>query len=259
MTANLGWKKNVVIFALSPLICSVSFGFVPEGLDNFGLNGHGQGTTSISTAIDYRNVKWLSDYESFQLIAGIPVGSSQLTYGGRATVANTWGDRTSYFARYDLRFGDTSSLGLKWIHTDWKFISSSKDTLAFDFNSFFDWGPKSGFYVSIGGYYRWLRQRWNDPWWTPFSFSTQDQQGMMQACVGWQKSLGKESYLTFDINTRDSFEYYNLDNMAIDLSINIGGGPGFYWNLFGGTRTSASFVGTMMASEIYAGAGFTVY
>ena len=64
-----------------------------------------------------------------------------------------------------------------------------------------------------------------------------------------------ESYLTLDINNRDAFGYYHLDNIALDVGLNYMLDGQRMLRLHGGVRTAAVLSGTAYAAEQYLGIG----
>jgi hypothetical protein len=173
---------------------------------------------------------------------------------GHGWMANKWGDRSGYFLRYDWMLGRTTSLSFKWAHADWKYISTSKDSYGLEFNTMWLWGLDSGIYMSAGGYYRLLRQRWDEDWWVPFNSQTKDREGYFTAAIGMKYQMTDELFYTMDINTRDAWAYYGLDNVAWDLAFYFGK-DGLYFKLTGGIRSSATWVGTVAPANQYIGFG----
>lgn len=242
--------------ALVTLTSSVAFSFVPEGFENFAILNLGMPSTGVSSQLQYTNPIWSADSESLDVVGNTPLFEDNLlTFGGQATVANKWGDRTAYFLRYDWILGDTTSLSFKWAHADWKYVMSSKDSYGVELNSMWQWGMDSGVYFGFGGYYRLLRQSWDEEWWVPFNSRTKDREGYFTAILGMKHQMTMSSFYTFDINVRDTWAYYGLDNVAWDLAFYLGG-RGLYLKVTAGLRTSATWVGTMYPASQYVGFGF---
>jgi hypothetical protein len=242
------------------MTASVARALPPEGFESFTLFGSGKTAPYLSGALTYQRPVYRDDYASLEVVKAFTNGSDLITVGARSMISPTIGDRDAYFLRYDLTVFQTSSLGLKLIHENWRYISSSKDSIGIDYNIYFG-SPRlrSGVYVSLGGYYRYLKQRWNDPWWTPTNLNTQDQEGYALFVLGVQGSLGNSgSFFTFDINTRDHFSYYNMDNMAFDLALNLDSNH-LLWQFIMGFRTTALTMGTASLSESYLSFGFLAY
>ncbi len=231
----------------------------PEGLDNFAIHNKGKTSSSLSPLVSYAKSAWISPYSTLEAVASTPLAKNLLTYGAKVNVGGAYGDRSSYLLRYDWIFTPTSSLSLKWSHEDWKYISTAKDSYGVEYNYFIAVGDRSGLYGSIGGYYRFLKQRWNKPWWSPFNFNTKDQEYYFTGALGWKGSLSETSYFTFDMNVRDTWSYYNFDNVAFDFNFYLGTGKNFVWRINGGVRTSAIWSGTMYPSQYYGGLGFVVF
>lgn len=241
------------------LTCSVGHALVPEGVENFGILNAGKPTAGVGSALTYTNPVWTTDYESLDVIGNAPIfNGNLLTFGGQVTVANKWGDRTGYFFRYDQLLGGTSSVSLKWGHSDWKYIQSSRDSYGLEFNKVWQNEDKGAIYFSIGGYYRLLRQRWDEDWWVPLNSKTKDREGYFTVLLGMKSMLNENSFYTVDMNIRDAWAYYGLDNFAWDLSFYFGGG-GLYFKVFGGIRSSATWVGTAYPAQQYVGFGFVSY
>lgn len=251
--------KRFAIFLFAFAMPCVAFGAISEGLNNFTIFNKAGTSSSLSPQIQYAKPVWTTAYSMFEAIASTPLGSNLLTYGAKVNVGSAYGDRDAYLLRYDFIFAGTSSLSLKWTHEDWKYISTSKDSFGFEYNSYVPILDKSGVYGCIGGYYRYLKQKWNDPWWSPFNYNTKDQEYYFTGALGWKMALGEKSFYTFDLNIRDAWAYYGLDNVAFDLNFYLNGGPNFLWKLNAGTRSSALWVGTLYPSIYYFGVGFVIY
>lgn len=251
---------TLVAIALFQLTTGVAMAFAPEGFENLSLLNRGLPTGGLVTAASYSNPIWTSDYESLEVIGNVPLGFNLLTFGGKATVANKFGDRTAYFTRFDLGIGQDSSFSVKWAHEDWKYISASKDALGAEGNFVWrlsDFGD--GFYCVFGANYRYIKQRWDSPWWAPLNTNTKDREWYFTGVAGFKIMLDDISFYTIDANIRDAFSYYPLDNVAFDGKLYLGNGRGSFFNIFGGVRTSAIWVGTIYPSNYYAGIGLTVY
>jgi hypothetical protein len=153
------------------------------------------------------------------------------------TAGNKFADRDAYFGKFDYTFWG-SSIGLKILHEDFRYIEAGKNSVGADFNTFFRIGATSGLYLSIGGFYRVINYRWNKNSWSPASFDGEDRQSNWQGCFGFYKAgLIGSSLTTLDINTKDSFSYYNMDNIAVDLGMHWGDAKSML-KLAGGVRLS---------------------
>ena len=149
------------------------------------------------------------------IYGGVPTAAGNyLAIGGSVTVGSTFDDRDAYFLRWDETFWSTHSVALKWVHEDLKFITSSIDAFGVDYNGFWPWSERSGVYFVLGGYYRYLKQNWNGTWWAPLSLNSSDQEGYLEAELGWQFSWGATNFVTFDLGSRDPFSYSNIDNTS---------------------------------------------
>jgi hypothetical protein len=260
MNGPSGGEKVWWLVLVWNLTTSVASAFPPEGFENYAILNRGFTTGGLSTSMMYSHPVWTGDYESFDVIGNVPIGNDVLTFGGRATVANYFGDRTAYFARYDWTWAETMGMSFKWAHEDWKYISTSKDAFGGELNFLWPMGEaaQSGLYFTVGANYRYIKQRWDSPWWAPLNTNTKDREWFFVGCLGYKFSLGKYSFWTLDANTRDAFGYYALDNVAFDTKFYVGSQT-FLFNILFGVRTSATWVGTMYPSNYYGGIGFTVY
>jgi hypothetical protein len=210
----------------------------------------------------YNRPAWRPDYESVQANLGLATASGNyFTVGGRTLVSPKFADRFAAYLRYDLILWGLTSVALKYIHEEWRYLSSSKETWSLDYNFLVPVGQgRSGFYMTFGAYYRFLKQRWDAPWSSPFNYNTRDQEWFFHSVMGWQFALGSSgTYLTFDWNLRDQFSYYNFDNMAFDSSIHFDGGDHFIFKLDFGIRTSALTMGAGYPAEYFGGLGMKVY
>lgn len=242
------------------LTTSVAGALPPEGFENVTLLGRGTASKYYSAAITHQKPIWRSSFQSAQYYFGLPVGSDYFTAGVRSSITPSWGDRDAYFLRYDFVMLKSSSFSFKWMHENWRYISTSKESAGFEYNLFYGAeGRRSGVYLSLGYYHRWLKQAWNDPWWSPFNLDTQDQEGYATFTLGWQTAFGTNgSYFTVDMNSRDPYSYYTMDNIAFDLGLNFNAGK-FIVRTVVGMRTSALFMGTGAVSEYYGSLGIVSY
>ncbi|HEX4925532.1 MAG TPA: hypothetical protein VFV50_15670 [Bdellovibrionales bacterium] len=248
------------IILAAALTCSVAAALPPEGFENVTLIGRGKGSTQYAPALTYVSPVWRDVYQGAQFELGLPAGTNYASFGARSSLSPEWGDRDAYYARFDYVMLQASSLSFKWMHENWRYIASAKESIGLEYNVFFGFnGRKSGMYGTFGGYYRWLKQRWNDPWWSPLNLNTEDHEGYFVFVLGWQSSIGTSgSYFTFDVNNRDPFSYYTMDNLAFDLGLNIDLGRTL-WRVVAGVRTSALTMGTGAISETYGSIGLVFY
>lgn len=203
--------------------------------------------TYFMANIGYENPPWRSDSEFIEAIGSFSTDAGNMfTFGTNLTVANTRGDRSHYMFKYDQFLWRSGSISFKWAHQDLKYISSSRDFAGLDFNVFFPTGEWGGFYLSLGTYYRWLKQRWNAPWWSPLNLETQDQEAFVHGTIGFQFPLFESSFWTLDLNAKDAFIYYGVDHLAFDATINFNLEENLYLRTLFSVRTSASWMGTMM-------------
>lgn len=254
---RLRWFACTYIATL--LTTSVALAFAPEGFENFAVLNNGKSTAGVSTVLQYSNPAWTSDHESLEAIGNVPLFEKDLlTFGGQVTVANTWGDRSAYFARYDWLLGRTMSLSLKWAHEDWKYISASKDAFGLELNTLWALGKSGGVYFGGGVYHRLLRQRWDEDWWIPLNSRTKDRETYFSGVLGFKMPITQTSFYTVDINTRDAWGYYGLDHIAWDGAFYLGG-KGLFFKITAGIRTSAMWMGTAYAANPYVGFGFVAH
>lgn len=249
-----------IILAWVLMTTGVSLALPPEGLENFALLNDGKPSRNFGVDFVYQSPAWRDDFESVQGLIGVPMGSDLFTFGARGMVGPRSGERSAYMGRYDWIFGKGQSFALKYIHEEWSYIASAKEVWGADYNLFVNFGQSTaGFYMALGYYYRWLKQRWNQPWGDPLNYNTRDQESFLQGVFGLKIPLFSDAnFITFDLNWRDRFSYYNFDNMAFDAGIYFPG-EGFLLRLNGGIRTSAVTMGAGYAAEYYGGMGFVFY
>lgn len=145
--------------------------------------------------------------------------------------------------RYDYTFGGTQSVSLKWLHNDWNYMASAQENIALEYNAYVPVESLgTGGYFTLGIYQRWLKQSWNNNYQNPFSLDTDDTSMFLAATFGILFKVGSEgSFITIDLNNRDTFNFYNSDDVGTDLS--------YYWKLesenfirlIAGTRWSGFF------------------
>ncbi len=245
-----------VITLLVLLTASVSSALPAEGFENFAIINQGKTQNYFSTNFDYQAPVWRNDFESVELMGGTPIGNNLLSVGAKTMIGPQTGERSAYFARFDWILFDTQSIALKYIHEDWSYIASSKEVWSADYNLFAPFGTNSGFYMSLGYYYRWLKQRWNEPWASPLNYDTRDQESFLQGVFGLKVPIFSDAnFMTFDINWRDNFSYYNADNFALDTGFYFPG-ESFLLRINLGMRTAAVTMGAAAPSEYYGSIGF---
>ncbi|MBX9768692.1 MAG: hypothetical protein K2X47_15565 [Bdellovibrionales bacterium] len=249
-----------ILFYFVVLLTSAVASAVPvEGFDSIFLIGRGTPTVAVSLAVDRMQAAWLEEtYQRTRLIATVPITESIFFHGGiQGDTSPTPWSRSAAFFKSDWKFSQESLLSLKYTYSAWNYLSSSRDLLTFEYSSFFPFSDKSGVYLCLGYFYRWLRQSWNQPWAQPFNWSTDDQQGFISLLLGWQWAFGNNNYWTLDFNNREPFDHHNLDHLAADLTVNWSVTPDLYLNLTTGVRTSSTFVGTIYPAQYQVGLGFT--
>ncbi len=255
-SGDLMSKFLVAVLVVVTLTGGVSQALPPEGFENFAILNKGKAHSFFEIDFTYQAPVWKNDVQSAQAMLGLASGTNLWTLGAKTQVSPFVGERSAYFIRYDLTFLSTNSFAIKYIHEEWSYIASAKEVWSGDFNFFVPWSNgASGYYMTIGYYYRWLKQRWNEDWGNPLNYNTRDQESWFQGLLGFKVGMGSSNFMTFDLNWRDNFTYYNFDNMAFDLGLHFPS-PGFLFKLNGGVRTSALTMGAGLAAEYYALAGF---
>lgn len=239
---------------------SVAQALPSEGFENFTLLGRGTASSYYSASIADQKPVWRQEFQSAQYYWGTPVGTNYFTAGARVSFTPSWGDRDAYFLRFDYRVFQSTSFAFKAMHENWRYISTAKESAGLEYNTFFGLdGRKSGMYATFGYYHRWLKQAWNEPWWAPTNLTTSDQEGYFLFALGWQTAFGTSgSHFTLDMNNRDPYSYYTMDNIAFDLGLNIDAGK-LIWRVVLGMRTAALFMGTGSVSEYYGSIGIISY
>lgn len=226
-------------------IAPMAQAFPPEGFESYGLYLKESSNTRVYLQGENRNSYWKTEGLGYSIIGDyLNESENQWTFGYYQNSDEINSNQSAYFVRYDLIPWESHSLSLKYLHQDWYYIESGQENIGLEFSGIFPMEfARSGFYYSIGFYYRWLKQNWNQDANKPFTFATQDKSGFACFTVGFQKKLSnKGSFLTFDYNNRDAFNYQNADSWATDLSLNIAIGKKnflkiYYGVMWGGTFT----------------------
>lgn len=249
---NLGaaYLKNLFFLfcALMPCIASA---YISEGLSHYTFSPNQKHSSSFyiqNTQSIYKDA-----YNSAWAKHSVLVDDNDLyTLGAGSSFTEDNKDRNAFFIRYDWLFGDRNSLSFKWTFEQWRYIRAAKDSIGLEYNSFINFS-KRGLYLSFGYYHRWLKQRWNKNASHPLNFDTKDHEGFFTFCLGWLWG-NKENYWTFDINSRDDFSYYNLNNIAFDLNYHRHW-AGNYIKAFVSVRTSGVLVGVGTYNQVTSGLG----
>lgn len=251
---------KTVLLTWIALTTGVAYAIPPEGLENFGVLNQGKVSDSSAIKLSLDRPVFRPDFESLQYVGGTTLGENYLSYGARGTLAPKAGDRSAFFLKYDWVFDKKHSFAIKYIHEVWQYISSAKESFGVDYNGYFPLGKgQTGVYVSFGGYYRYLKQRWDEGWYNPFNLSSEDQEGFFQGVLGWQIGLPEaRDFVTIDVNWRDEFSYYNFDNAGFDLGFNFEG-KGLVGKIIFGIRTAAITMGTGNITEYNLAIGFETY
>jgi len=122
-----GQTKGFVLQALLMILGLVMTGSVahalpPEGFENFTLIGRTLPTSYYSAGVGHHRPAWRKEFQDVHLFYGTPAGSNYFTFGAKASVTPSWGDRDAYFARYDFRVFESSSFAFTWMHENWRYI-----------------------------------------------------------------------------------------------------------------------------------------
>lgn len=159
-----------------------------------------------------------SYYPSIALAFGQSTDSGDYyNLGVNSSIGDAAGEKLAYYLRYDFRFGEQSSISLKYLHEDWFYIDSAKESWGLEYNSAFDFVQNTwGFYYSIGIFYRWLKQSWNDNPHSIFNYDTEDQSAFLSLLFGWRK-IDNERHWGFEMHNRDAFSYYNTNHVNFEV------------------------------------------
>jgi hypothetical protein len=153
-------------------------------------------------------------------------GKNYLSYGALLTVNSSFNDRDAYFIKYDQTFYN-SSVSLKLLHLDYRYIASGKNIISLDYNSSFNIGHSSLFYFVGGLYYRVSLNSWNQPSWSPINYNSEDKEYFPEILFGAKIELIRNTFVTLDLNNRDIFNAVSGDNVALDFSANYAPTPKF--------------------------------
>ena len=152
-------------------------------------------------------------------------------------------DKRAYFIRYDWTIWGDQSLSFKLAHEDLNYIESATENWGFEYSGQLAF-PAAGsdFYYAIGIYQRWLKQSWDSDVHNPLSLNTSDKSTFLSYLMGVKKNFGASgNFLTFDVNNRDAFRYYNGDEMATDLGFYLNMNKKYFLKFFAGARWAAPF------------------
>lgn len=199
------------IFLFSILCALASYGAPTESLSQWGVQKKSREYfVELETVTTHSY--WTDGYSYADVIMGF--GKEQIySFGYKASLHTSENRRDAWFLRYDFLFGEQNSLSFKYIHENWYWLSSGKESIGLSFNSMTSWN----FYYTVGYYFRWLKQSWDRGAYAPFTFSTDDKEGFVVLVLGWKFELSSGSFWTVDFNNRDSFSYYSSDNWAVDF------------------------------------------
>jgi hypothetical protein len=200
---------------------------VPEGLEGLLLGGKAGARAYLA----YKNTEnlWRTEGSSGSFIVDyVNAAKNSFTLGYYQTANQTFDrpDKFAYFLRFDYTMGGTQSVSLKYLHNDWSYIPAAQENWSFEYNGFFSvQSLGTGAYYSLGIYRRWLKQSWNDDYQNPLSYQSDDVSAFAAATLGIMFKMGSDT-LTFDLNNRDTFNFFNSDDVATDLT--------YYWQLANG-------------------------
>lgn len=232
---------------------------VPEGLEGLLVSAKHQGARSY-LALQNTESLWRSEGGSISAMADmITAARNSFTFGYYQTLDDYSSPKKhAYFLRYDHTMFGTQSFSLKYLHNDWGYIPAAQENIALEYNGFLlVESLGTGAYYSFGIYKRWLKQIWNENYQNPFSFNTEDTSLFGVATLGISYRLGA-NLITLDFNNRDSFNYFNSDDIGSDLSFYWQFTNGSYLRFLLGTRWSGFFTYLPgYATTSYVGLGYS--
>ncbi len=236
------YRRQILILLLSHLWWLNASAVIPEGLENIMLeNGRSQGLR-YNVSVQNTESIWRSEGPSANVLIGFTnAARNSFTFGYYQTLNQN--DKDAYFLRYDYTFAGTHTVALKWLHNDWNYISSTQENISLEYNGFVSIESLgTGAYFNLGIYQRWLKQSWNTDYQSPFSLATDDTSLFAVATFGILFRLWpNDSFVSFDINNRNSFNFFNSDDVGTDLSYYLNFSDGSYLRLILGTRWSGFF------------------
>ena len=235
---------------------SIACAFPPEGLEGFAIYSKESTDYHVFLQAEKRNSYWKTEGLGTSIMADyVTEAENQWTLGFYQNTDKINDNEIAYFARYDLIAWETHSVSLKYLHQDWYYIESGQENIGLELSGAFPLEfSRTSFYYSIGFYYRWLKQSWDQDAHKPFTFKTEDKSGFGSFTLGFQKQLTSNgSFLTFDYNDRSAFNYQNGDTWSTDLGINIAFRKDRYLKFYYGALWSGvfTFLPGIPASEYY--------
>lgn len=235
------------------LTSQVSWAQPPEGFGPIVYQEQrmGEAKGEVKYGLLRQDPAWSRSIEQAEWSFSTPLNSWLILGSGtQFPIAQNGLNRDAYYLRFDFKSGSQTTFAIKWIHQNWYYIMSAKETIAMDYNSSFTLGGGFALYGTFGIFYRWLKQRWHPAPLDALRFDTNDQEGYFQGIFGI-KYLHATTFWTLDINNRDRFSFYNGDNLGVDFTLNIPWGSTtlFQWLL--GARFSSWLAGTAYPSESY--------
>ncbi len=180
-----------------------------EGFESYAIF-QSRSRAHIHLGISYNWQNFIDPYPTYPLQFGYwYLKNLYFSSGLQLSSGQNSGDRLAYYFRNDWFFGESSSISIKYLHEDWYYIQSAKESIGLELNSSYQiLGKKLVFYYAFGAFHRWLKQEWNENTHTPFYFKSDDESGFLTSLLGWLYNLNQNAY-GFEVYTRDTFSYYN--------------------------------------------------
>lgn len=190
---------------------------------------------------------WNSFYRSADFSLGKSEKQHEYSFGYKSSLDPETNKRDAWYVRYDYNFSKGYSVNFKFIHENWYWLTSAKESMGLAYNVNTD----LGLYYSVGYYFRWLKQSWDDDPYIPFTFDTDDKEGFLTLLLGIAFDNGHD-YWTLDFNNKEAYSYFSADNWAVDFKYHLKTGSSSYLTFLLGVR----FTGIMGLSP-YPAATYT--
>ncbi|MFK8136801.1 MAG: hypothetical protein AB8E15_00445 [Bdellovibrionales bacterium] len=204
------FKKLTISFLT--LVSLKTHGFAPEALESKFILG----TTDyfIDLGIDRTDNQWRSLYHDFSFHVGWFKESAIWSFGFQKSEELESSSSESFYVRYDWLVGQSSSISFKFLHDNWYWLNTGRESLGIEYNIL----EQSSYYLTLGYYHRWTKQTWDDDPYNPLHFNNEDSEGFFTLIYGF---LFDSEYGTYsiDINNRDDFNYYTSDFWALDSKL----------------------------------------
>lgn len=223
----------------------------PEGFENFVIMRSTQSLSSITMNWNYPYYR--AEYYNIEFLNSENKDSSIDTWGLYLSLSPDGLERDGYFYRKDFKWGQYSSISFKYLHEDWRYIVTGKESLTLAWNHYNDWNGR-GLYLNFGYYHRWLKQRWNTNQYIPLTFNTEDNEGYLSFILGYKGMTIDDCFWTIDINSQNQFSNFHFSNVALDISYNILS-DGILLRSYFSARTASYFVGAPAYSSFHLGIG----